>query len=63
MQYPFLEVKYVKAFHDRFLIIDDKEAYHIGASFKDAGKKCFGINFIEDNDILDEILKRLSVQI
>jgi len=59
-QYPFLEVKYTRSFHDRFLIIDDKEAYHIGASLKDAGKKCFGINLIEDNSIIDEILKRLK---
>ena len=60
MQYPFLEIKYADVFHDRFLIIDDKEAYHIGASLKDAGKKCFGINRIEDNNIIEEILKRLK---
>ena len=59
MQYPFLEVEYTQAFHDRFLIIDDKVAYHIGASLKDAGKKCFGINLIEDNTIIDAISKRL----
>lgn len=40
-QYPVLAVKYTKVFHDRFLILDDKIAYHIGASLKDAGKKCF----------------------
>lgn len=44
-QYPKLEVKYTEVFHDRFLIVDDTIAYHIGASIKDAGKKCFGINF------------------
>ena len=60
MQYPFLEVKYTEVFHDRFLVIDEKEAYHIGASLKDAGKKCFGINLIENNDIIEEILKRLK---
>ena len=60
IQYPFLELKYTEAFHDRFLIIDDKEAYHIGASLKDAGKKCFGINLIADSGIIDEILKRLK---
>lgn len=31
-QYPMLKVKYTGVFHDRFLIIDDKRAYHIGAS-------------------------------
>lgn len=38
MQYPTLDVKYTNIFHDRFLILDRKTAYHIGASLKDAGK-------------------------
>lgn len=42
-QYPTLTVKKITVFHDRFLIIDGAEGYHIGASLKDAGKKCFGI--------------------
>ena len=42
VQYPTLEVKRSTAFHDRFLILDEKEGYHI----KDAGKKCFAINRI-----------------
>lgn len=58
-QYPKLEVKYTGAFHDRFLIIDDNCAYHIGASFKDAGRKCFAINIIVDNKIVKEVLMRL----
>ena len=41
-QYPKLTVRYNESFHDRFLIIDDKELYLIGASLKDLGKKCFG---------------------
>ena len=41
-QYPRLAVRYNEAFHDRFLIIDDKELYLIGASLKDLGRKCFG---------------------
>ena len=47
-QYSKLSVKTMNDFHDRFLIIDDKEVYHIGASIKDAGKKSFGITKIED---------------
>ncbi len=35
LQYPLIEVKEFKQSHDRFLIIDDKEAYHFGASLKD----------------------------
>ena len=46
-QYPTLTIKKTIAFHDRFLIIDGVEGYHIGASLKDAGKKCFGVNKIE----------------
>ena len=37
-----LAVGYNETFHDRFLIVDDKELYLIGASLKDLGKKCFG---------------------
>lgn len=47
-QYPNLTVNHMIAFHDRFLILDDTVGYHIGASLKDAGKKCFGITQIQD---------------
>jgi hypothetical protein len=39
-----IEVKIYKKAHDRFIIIDDKEVYHIGASIKDLGKKLFGFS-------------------
>lgn len=45
------------SFHDRFIIIDKKELYHCGSSFKDLGKKCFAINKIEDKDYLNRILE------
>lgn len=61
-QYPTLEVKYTKAFHDRFLILDRETAYHVGASLKDAGKKCFGINLIQDAGIIKDILQRLELE-
>lgn len=61
-QYPTLDVKYTKAFHDRFLIIDRETAYHVGASLKDAGKKCFGINLIQDVGIIKDILQRLELE-
>ena len=41
-QYPRLAVRYNETFHDRFLIIDDKELYLIGVSLKDLGHRCFG---------------------
>lgn len=58
-QYPALEVHYTGEFHDRFLIVDGILAYHIGASLKDAGKKCFAINRIEDSANIKDILNRL----
>lgn len=61
-QYPPLKIQYTKAFHDRFLILDQTRAYHIGASLKDAGKKCFGINLIQDEGIIKDILQRLGLE-
>ena len=60
MQYPKLEVNYTKVFHDRFLILDKKYIYHIGASIKDVGKKCFGITLIKYEAIIKDILSRLQ---
>ncbi|MBR4617232.1 MAG: virulence RhuM family protein [Kiritimatiellae bacterium] len=40
-QYGGLSVRENGAFHDRFLVLDDKELYLVGASLKDLGKKCF----------------------
>lgn len=62
-QYPVLKVEYICAFHDRFLILDGKTAYHIGASLKDAGKKTFGITLINDEGITRDILQRLELEI
>ena len=50
-QYPLLVVKYSEKFHDRFLILDDKELYLIGASLKDLGKKCFGFTKMDADEI------------
>ena len=38
------------------IVIDNKEMYHLGASIKDLGKKCFGINKIEDKEIIKKII-------
>ena len=50
-QYPKLAVRYNETFHDRFLIIDDKELYLIGASLKDLGRKCFGFTKMDAGEI------------
>lgn len=56
-QYPHITVSIIKKVHDRFLIIDNQELYHIGASLKDLGKKWFAFSRIDS--ILPEILSRL----
>lgn len=58
-QYPKLSVKTTTDFHDRFLIIDKVEVYHIGASIKDAGKKSFGITKIEDEDLVNSLVNKV----
>ena len=50
-QYPKLAVRYTESFHDRFLIVDDKELYLIGASLKDLGKKCFAFTKLDSGEI------------
>ncbi len=47
-EYPILKIMKTDKFHDRFIIIDNKELYHCGASLKDLGKKCFAISKIQD---------------
>lgn len=59
-QYATLTVKKTSVFHDRFLLLDGKTSYHIGASLKDAGKKCFGISLLTDPDMVKELLNRLK---
>lgn len=59
-QYPTLTVRKTEAFHDRFLVIDDTIVYHIGASIKDAGGKCFGITLIRDHQMVTDLVARLK---
>ena len=53
---PILKIAKTNKFHDRFIVIDSREMYHLGASIKDLGKKCFGINKIEDKEIIERII-------
>jgi len=57
-QYPRIEIRSLPTTHDRFLIIDRNELYHIGASLKDLGKKWFALSKI--NEFLPEIIKKLD---
>ena len=54
-QYPTLKVIRTNKFHDRFIVIDNQTLYHIGASLKDLGKKCFAISKIKDEKYVEEI--------
>jgi len=55
-QYSCLQVLKSEDFHDRFIIIDDSKLYHVGASLKDAGKKCFAISVLDKEDFLNSII-------
>lgn len=56
-QYGNLEVKITKNFHDRFMILDTKDVYYIGASLKDLGSKIFAFSKISID--CKDILKKL----
>ncbi|MCF8417098.1 MAG: virulence RhuM family protein [Crocinitomicaceae bacterium] len=57
-QYPRIDIKTLKTSHDRFLILDGKEVYHIGASLKDLGKKWFAFSKLDA--FLPTILEKLK---
>ncbi len=57
-QYPILSIKHTTAMHDRFLIIDNQRLFHIGASLKDLGKKCFAFEEM-DSSLIPLILSNL----
>ena len=50
-QYPSLSLRFRENFHDRFLVVDDRELYLIGASLKDLGKKCFAFTKLDASEI------------
>ena len=56
-QYPSIEIRILKNAHDRFLILDKKEMYHLGASLKDLGKRWFA--FSRMDGLVKEILIHL----
>lgn len=56
-QYLPIEIKEIKNVHDRFLIIDNNDVYHIGASLKDLGKKLFAFSKLElPSDMITSLL-------
>jgi hypothetical protein len=57
-QYPTIILNHTTKMHDRFMIIDNKVLYHIGASLKDLGKKCFAFEIL-DSSFIPDILKNI----
>jgi len=60
-QYPEIELRIFKKSHDRFLIMDKKNVYHIGASLKDLGKKWFAFSKIDFDT--EELIKKLNNEV
>ena len=62
-QYPHLRIKANKDCHDRWIVIDyglpTEQAYHCGASSKDAGKKLCAINKLEDTTMIHPFINKL----
>jgi hypothetical protein len=65
-QYPPIQIRELRESHDRFLIIDRKELYHIGASLKDLGKRCLpdgqsGFAFWKLDGLLSDVIKKIQL--
>ncbi len=61
-QYGNFEVSPFSKSHDRFLIIDHREVYHLGASLKDLGKKWFAFTQLHE-DSVKELLREVGANI
>ena len=60
-QYPPLRIHYCHGFHDRFLILDSERVFHVGASLKDAGRKCFAVMRITDVKTIKGLLDHITI--
>jgi len=58
-QYGKLAIRMSNSFHDRFIVIDNKDFYHFGASIKDVGKRGFMFSRIEEEDVIKAVQKKL----
>jgi len=59
-QYGNLSIKTSSAFHDRFMITDDSDFYHFGASIKDLGNRGFMFSLIEESIVINSLRKQFS---
>ena len=60
LQYGGLVVKDDDSFHDRFILIDNRDLYHLGASLNYAGKKTFAITRLNDEQLIAAIINRIN---
>jgi hypothetical protein len=60
--YGRLSIRTSSAFHDRFIIIDDKDFYHFGASIKDLGNRGFMFSRIEEPELMKILLGNFQVE-
>ena len=59
-QHNNLKIKYDNTFHDRYLIIDKKIVYHLGASINHAGSKTFSVNTIEEEEVIEVLINKIG---
>lgn len=59
-QYNNLKIIHNDKFHDRFIIIDKNQIYHLGTSLNHAGNKVFAINKIEEPELIIKLLSKIS---
>ena len=59
-EYNNLTLIYNDSFHDRFIILDKKEMYHLGTSINNAGTKTFAINKVEDKRWLNSVIEEIT---
>lgn len=59
-QYDNLNIIYSDEFHDRFIILDNKKVFHLGASINHAGKRIFAINSLEDKEMIKILLGKVN---
>ncbi len=59
-QYNNLKIIYSDIFHDRFIINDNKDIYHLGTSINHAGNKIFAINKLEDKEIKNTLINKVN---
>lgn len=60
-EYNNLTLIYKESFHDRFIIIDKKELYHLGTSINNAGTKTFAINKIKDKNVVETVIYKTII--